>query len=412
MPRFSYEARDYNNHFYSGTMEEATYDDVLEGLTNKGLIPVNVFEFNFDGTRKNVSLSDRINNAILKMQTKVPYKSVVFFTRQLATMIEGGVPLSKSLEQLAKAEQPVFKKIILQVAEDISTGHTFSDALAKHPGAFNNMYIAVIRSGELSGALSKVLDQMSTYLENVEAMKSKVKAALRYPIFIGGFVTLLIIGILWKLVPVFQGVYSSLGGQLPRPTVILIGASDFVRFNIPLVFAGVIFLYILFRISMTNDGFKTAIHKNMFRLPIFGNILRKNILATYCRTMALLMNSGTSILEATQIAGAVVNNKLYAKSLESVYANLRQGEMLSSALEKTGVFPVLVVQLVSTGEEAGRVDTLLIKAAEFYEREIKNVVDSLASIIEPVLIILLSAIVGSILVALYFPIFNVGRLIQ
>jgi len=410
--RFSYKARDSKERILSGAMDGASVDEILDRLTEKDLVPVSVDELNFDGSLKNQGFWDKFGVGLSAMQNKVSYREVVFFTRQLATMINGGVPLPRALEQLGKNEKPVFKKIVLQVNDDIGIGHTLSDAIAKHPGAFNNMYVSVVRSGEISGALDTVLDQLATYMENIEAMKSKIKAAMRYPAFIAGFVTLLLIGILWKLVPTFSSVYGSMGGELPKPTLILIAVSDVVRHHIVIVFISIVALIIAFKAAMTNPSFKFLIHKHFLKFPVFGPIVRKNILATYCRTMALLMESGTPILEATQIAGAVVNNSLYAQALESVYGDLRQGELLSASLEKSREFPVLVTQLVSTGEESGKIDDLLRKAAEFYEREIKNVVDSLAAIIEPFLIILLGGVVGAILIALYLPIFMVGKLIK
>ncbi|MBN1576485.1 MAG: type II secretion system F family protein [Chitinispirillaceae bacterium] len=412
MARYSYKARDQQDRILTGTMEGASVDEVLDRLSIKDLVPVSVDELNFDGTPKNRGFWDKLNESILSMQSKVPYRTVVFFTRQIATMLEGGVPLSRSLEQLAKSEKPVFRKIIMQVAEDIGIGHTFSDAIAKHPGAFNNMYVAAVRSGEVSGALDVVLDQLATYMEDIEAMKSKIKAAMRYPLFIGAFVVVLIIGILWKLVPTFQNVYETLGGTLPKPTQVLVFASNLIQKQMPLVIILLVAAVVGFKMGLTVPSFKFFVDKQLFKVPVFGGIIRKNIFANFCRTMALLMDSGTPILEAIQIAGAVVNNSLYARALEEVYGNLRQGELLSAALEKTRQFPVLITQLVGTGEESGRIDALLRKAAEFYEREIRNVVDSLAAIIEPFLIITLGGVVGAILIALYFPIFTIGKLVK
>jgi type IV pilus assembly protein PilC len=217
---------------------------------------------------------------------------------------------------------------------------------------------------------------------------------------------------MWKLVPMFESIYGSFGAKLPLPTQILIDVSHFIRGNFLWLVLGLIVFIVLFRLAMTQDRFRYHVHRYILRIPVFGGIILKNIWAVFCRTMALLMDSGTPILQAIEIAAAVVSNKLYSESLEQVYANLRQGELLSSSLEKTGRFPVLITQLVSTGEESGRVDELLRKAAEFYEREIRNIVDSLAAIIEPFLIIILGGIVGVILIALYFPIFMIGQLIQ
>jgi len=412
MAKYKYTVRDSQGNLLTGQIEGNSVDDCVSRLEEKQLVPIHVEELNFDGTLKNRSFFDKINEAILKSQNKVPYRTVVFFTRQLATMLNGGVALPKSIEQLSRSEKPVFKRILDKISDDIAMGSTFSDAIAKHPGAFNNMYVSVVRSGEVSGALDTVLDQLATYMENVEAMKAKVKAAMRYPAAIGGFVTAIVIGILIKLVPVFKDMYGGFGATLPKPTLILISMSDAIRFNALGVVIGIVLLIIAFFVAMNIDSTKYLWQKYILYFPIFGSILRKNILSIFSRTMSLLMNSGTPILEATQIASAAVNNKHYAKALEEVYNDLKQGELLSASLMKTKEFPVLVTQLVSTGEESGKIDELLRKAAEFYEREIKNTVDSIASIIEPILIVTLGGIVGAILIALYLPVFSLGKIIK
>jgi type IV pilus assembly protein PilC len=411
MPRFAYTTRDDNGQVTTGAMDAASLDEVADRLAAKDLTPVSVEELNFDGSRKDQSFWSKLNDEMVKRQKNVPYKSVVFFTRQLATMLDAGVPLAHSLKQLGESEGVVFRRILHEVADDIAMGSTFSDAIAKHPGAFGSMYVSVVRSGEITGALDQVLDQIATYMEGVEAMRQKVKGAMRYPMFIGGFITILVIGILWKLVPTFEQIYGSLGGKLPLPTRILIAASDIVQTQLIWVLLTMILLVVGFVFGMMNERFRTAFDTYILSFPVFGPVLRKNILAVFCRTMALLMESGTPILQAIEIGGAVVNNKLYASGLERVRDKLQTGQLLSQALRETGLFPVLVTQLVATGEESGRVDALLRKAAEFYEREIRVVVDSLASIIEPFLIIILGVVVGGIMIALYLPIFKIGELI-
>jgi type IV pilus assembly protein PilC len=235
---------------------------------------------------------------------------------------------------------------------------------------------------------------------------------MRYPIFIAGFVSLMRFGIMWKLVPTFEKIYLSMGAKLPVPTQILIYVSQVVRQNTVLVGAAFIALIVLFKFLMTKDEFSVRFQKLILKVPVFGGILQKNIWATYCRTMALLMEAGTPILKATEIAGATVSNSYFTRKLEGIYGSLRKGELLSEALSGSGLFPVLVIQLVSTGETSGRVDELLRKAAEFYERETRNVVDSLSQIIEPLLIVVLGGVVGSVLLALYMPIFSVGQYIH
>lgn len=412
MPKFSYKVRDREHRVLLGTMEGLNADEVLGKLTQKDFLPILIKELDGTELRTGRSVRDQLNDSFKSSRNRVPFKSVVFFTRQLATMVGQGVPLAKSLEQLTRGEKPGFKKIIQDVADSISTGLTLSDAIAKHPGAFSPMYIAIVRSGEEAGALDKVLDGMANYLESAEIMRGKVKTAMRYPTFIAGFVSIMMIGIMWKLVPTFEGIYKGMHAELPLPTQMLITVSHIVRDNTVLCFLTAFGLFILYKYLMTVEKFQVAIQKNVLRFPVLGGIIQKNIWATYSRTMALLMEAGTPILKANEIAAAAVNNRYFSKSLEQVYAGLRRGEMLSEALEASGLFSVLIVQLVSTGETSGRVDALLRKAAEFYEREIRNVVDALSSIIEPVLIVILGAVVGGVLISLYMPIFMVGKFIK
>jgi len=412
MPKFSYKVRDREDRVLLGTMEGVTADEVLGKLTQKDFLPIMVKELTGDDFQNTKSVRGQLREGVKNRRNKVPYKSVVFFTRQLATMVGQGVPLSKSLEQLTRGEKPVFKKIIQQVADDIATGFTLSDAIARHPGAFSPMYIAIVRSGEEAGALDRVLDGMANYLESAEIMRGKVKTAMRYPTFIAGFVSFMMIGIMWKLVPTFEGIYKGMHAELPLPTQILINISHIVRTNTVLCIVVVVAIFLLYQYLMTKENFKIAWEKNLLRVPVLGGILQKSIWATYSRTMALLMEAGTPILKANEIAGAAVNNAYFTKSLTHVFAGLRKGDLLSEALETSGLFSVLMVQLVSTGETSGRVDALLRKAAEFYEREIRNVVDALSSIIEPILIIVLGSVVGSVLLALYMPIFMVGKFIK
>ena len=412
MPKFSYKVRDREDRVVLGTMDAPTADEVVDRLSAKDLLPILVEEIGIGGQASTKSFREQFDEGMKKNRNRVPYKTVVFFTRQLATMVGQGVPLSRALEQLQKGEKPVFQKIIKAIADDISTGLTLSDAIGRHPGAFNPMFVAVTHSGEVAGALDRVLDGLATYMESVEIMRGKIKTAMRYPTFIAGFVSVMMIGIMWKLVPTFESIYSSLKADLPTPTKILIFVSGMVRHNTFLCLGLAIAIFVGFKFLMTQASFKVFFEKNILRVPVFGTILQKNTWATYCRTMSLLLEAGTPILKATEIAGAAVNNSYFSSKLEQVYSGLRKGELLSEALDASGLFPVLVIQLVSTGETSGRVDDLLRKAAEFYEREVRNIVDSLSTIIEPILITVLGAVVGSVLFALYMPIFMIGKFIQ
>jgi type IV pilus assembly protein PilC len=412
MGKFSYKVRDREDRVLLGTMEAATADEALERLTQKDYLPIVVKELSGDELRPTKTLSERFQESMQTRRTRVPYKSVVFFTRQLATMVGQGVPLSKALDQLTRGEKPVFQKIIQQVADDISTGLTLSDALARHPGAFSPMFVAVVHSGEVAGALDRVLDGLANYMESVEIMRGKVKTAMRYPMFIGCFVVATLLLIMTMLVPTFEKIYSGLGANLPLPTRILISVSHFVKQDFFLMLGAAIAGFIAFRFFASEGKLKQDLDKAILKVPVFGGILQKNIWATYSRTMSLLMGAGTPILKATEIAGSTISNTYFRSGLESVYAGLRKGELLSESLEASGLFPVLIIQLTATGESSGRVDALLEKAAEFYEREMRSVVDSLSTIIEPVMIVILGGLVGSVLISLYLPIFKIGQFIK
>lgn len=412
MAKFSYSVRDAENRLLTGQQEAQNADEALRLLSERGLRVTAIEELNFDGTRKNATYGEKLNKRLSHLSHKVPYKEVVFFTRQLATMVEAGVPLARALEQLSRGQSENFKKIILQVTEDISVGNTFSEAIARHPGAFDNMYVSVVRSGEISGSLDRVLDEMATYMENMETRRQKIKGAMRYPTFIASFITIIVIMILWKLVPIFEGLYGSSKVALPMPTQILIRVSHVIQDHFFLVALGVIALFSAFWLALLLDSFRNQVHHYMLKLPIFGILLQKSLWATFCRTLSLLMESGTPILQSIEICAAVLGNMKFVKAMEEVHASLKGGTIMSAALDQSQVFPVLVVQLVATGEESGRVDQLLIKASDFYDREINITVDSLASIIEPILIIVLGGIVGSVLIALYLPVFNMGKLMQ
>ena len=354
MGKFSYKVRDGEDRVLLGTMEAISADEVLERLNQKNLLPILVKELIGDELRTGKTFAEKLTESLTQTKNKVPYKSVVFFTRQLATMVGQGVPLSKALDQLTKGEKPVFQKVIQQVADDISAGLTLSDAIARHPGAFNPMFVAVVHSGEVAGALDRVLDGLANYMESVEIMRGKVKTAMRYPIFIFGFVSVMMAGILWKLVPTFESIYTGLRADLPWPTELLIQTSALFRHQFIFVVALGIALFIGYKALMTQEKFKIKMQKYLLHVPIFGGILQKNIWATYCRTMSLLMGAGTPILKATEIAGSAVNNSFFSKGLEQVYANLRKGDQLSDAMEASGLFPVLVVQLAATGETSGQ----------------------------------------------------------
>jgi len=412
MPKYSYKVRDRDNRVVLGTMEGNTYDEIADRLVGMKLLPIEISELGFDGSTTGKTIRDAFRESFRSKGTKVPFKDLVLFTRQLGTMVGQGVTLSRSLEQLQKGEKANFQTIIRQVADDISTGFTFSDAIARHPAVFSPMYIAVCHSGEVAGALDRVLEGLANYLEDVYIMQQKVKTAIRYPTVLFIFVGIMVVGILYKLVPTFEKIYTGMGASLPLPTRILINLSHMVRDHFIITVIGIILAILAFRVALNLPSFQSFFDRQILRVPVIGGVLTKNIWAVFARTMALLLDAGTPILKAVEISSAAVDNRFYGKRLENVYSSLKRGTQMSEALESCQVFPVLMIQLTATGETSGKVDAMLRKAAEFYEREIKSVVDNLAALIEPLLIVFLGGIVGGILIALYLPIFKLGEYIK
>ena len=346
---------------------------------------------------------------IALLQPKVTAKDLVLFTRQLSTMVDAGLPLIQGIEILANQEpNKTFQKILLQIKTDVEAGATFADALKKHPKVFDNLYTSLVAAGELGGVLDTILQRLATYIEKNEKLKGKVKSALVYPVTILIIAAVVVIVMLVFVIPVFQEMFSSLGGQLPALTQGVVDMSAFLRKNFLYLIAIVVGIVVAFnRIRATDKG-EYFFDRLALKLPIFGLLLRKVAVAKITRTLGTMITSGVPILDGLDIVAKTAGNRIVEEAIMATKASISEGKTIAEPLSKSGVFPSMVCQMVSVGESTGALDAMLIKIADFYDDEVDAAVEALTSLIEPFMMVFLGGTVGTMLAAMYLPIFKMA----
>lgn len=346
--------------------------------------------------------------------TKIKLRDKVIFSRQFATMINAGLALLRALYILeAQTENPRFRKILAEVRQDVEAGMPLSDAIERHPVAFDRLYVSMVRAGEVGGVLDLTLERLATQLEKDDSLRRSVKSAMTYPIMIGVFAVLVLFALIIFVIPIFGAMYNDLGGRLPLLTRIMVAASDFLRAFWFVVFPALFLaIYGLKRLKNTKTGTETW-DKVKLRLPMkLGPIVQKIAVARFSRTLATLVSSGVPILQAIEITGRTSGNTVIENAMEGVKENIKSGDSIARPLEKISVFPPMVTQMIAIGEETGALDTMLHKIADFYEDEVDSAVKSLTSILEPIMMIFIGGIVGLVVVSMYLPIFNLFQLVQ
>ncbi len=344
---------------------------------------------------------------------KITPKDVALFARQLATMMSSGVPLVQSFEIMAKGhENPNMRTLINNVRTDIEGGATLTEALRKHPRQFDDLTCNLVNAGEQAGILEGLLDKIATYKEKTEALKSKIKKALFYPtaVIVVAFIITAILLIF--VIPQFEDLFSSFGADLPAPTQFVIALSEFFQAYWFVIFGGLGLAGFLFvKAKEKSPKFSDALQIGSLKLPVIGNILQKAALARFARTLATMFAAGVPLVEAmSSVAGAVGNAK-YRDAVLRMKDDVSSGTSVTAAMEQTAVFPNMVVQMASIGEEAGSLDMMLGKVADFYEQEVDDAVDALSSLLEPIIMAVLGVLVGGMVVAMYLPIFQMGAVV-
>lgn len=338
---------------------------------------------------------------------KVNSKRLAVFTRQFSVMIDAGLPLVQCLEILGtQQDNKSFQKMILAVRQDVESGSSLADAMRKHPKAFDELYVNMVAAGEAGGILDTILRRLSSYIEKAVKLKGQVKTALIYPIAVLSVAAIVVFIILWKVIPTFAALFAALGAQLPLPTRLVIKASNFVAnyliFIVALFFVAV---YLFNRYYATYKG-RRVIDNIILRSPILGDIMRKIAVARFCRTLATLTSSGVPILDGLEITAKTAGNAIVEDAIMVVRKSVESGRTIAEPLAETKVFPPMVVQMIGVGEQTGALDAMLNKIAEFYEEEVDNAVAGLMKLMEPVMIGILGVVIGTIVIAMYLPMFD------
>jgi len=399
---FEYKVRDRSGKLVTGQLIGDSETLVLQKLREQGYTPVQVKKANA-GVKMEINLRPG----------RVKLKDLSVFCRQFATMVNSGLPILRALAILSEqTPSKELAKILVQVRTDVEQGSSLSGALAKHPKAFNDLFVAMVRAGETGGVLDDTLLDIADTIETEVELRRKIKSAMTYPVVVVILVVLIMAAMLLFIVPQFETIYASLNSSLPLPTRLLLGASKLVRTYWWMVILGAIGGRYAFRRYKATPQGRAQIDQVKIRVPVFGPLFHKVALARFASTFGMLLKSGVPILQAMDIVKETVNNRVIARAVDDVKGSVREGESIAKPLGKHAVFPPMVVQMLSVGEETGAVDTMLEKVAQFYNSEVEATVDALTSLIEPLLIAVIGGAVGAAVIALYMPMFNIINLIQ
>ncbi len=400
MPIFAYTARETaSGREIRNTVEAITEQAAIAALLNRNLLVVEI--------REKMAKRGQTKGG------KVALADVVVFTRQLATMIDAGIPIVQSLQALAdQTPNKVMRDTIHDICSRVEAGESLSEALIRHPKTFNRLYYSMVSAGEKGGLLAEIMARLATYLENMERIRKKVKTALMYPTVVTIVAITITIFLLVRVIPTFKEIYSGFGAALPAPTMFMIGLSEIVQhyflYLIVLAGAGVWgWLYFI----KTPKG-REFWDKQRIKLPIFGAIAHKICLARFTRTLSSLVRSGVPILEVLQIVSQTVGNVVMEKAIKSAANDIERGEGISAALAKHPVFPSMITRMMSAGEQTGNIDTMLERVANFLDEEIETTLSGIMSLIEPLLIVFLGVVVGGMVICMFLPIFNLANVVS
>jgi type IV pilus assembly protein PilC len=402
---FTYHAIDASGKKAKGTIEAPTEAAATHMLRQRGEVPLDLIEAG-QGLQKELKIPGLGN--------RVKLKDLAVFARQFATMTASGMSLLRSLSILEEqTSSPPLKKALSEVATDVAAGAGLSASMAKHDRVFPRLMIAMIRAGEAGGMIDKALEQIAESLEKDTALRGKIKAALTYPAIVLGFTFVMIAGVLIFIVPIFEAMFKSLGGELPAITQFLVTASHNMGWIGPLVLGtmfGTTFFYK--RKMRTSEEFRLKADRIKLRLPVFGSLLRKLAMSRFSRSLGLLLNVGVPVMQALAVVGETTGNEVINAAMKDVQSTVRDGQPMSSALRHHPIFPEMVTQMIEVGEESGQISQMLDKIADFYDREVDEAAESLTASIEPIMVLVMGTVVGGMVICLYLPMFTIYQNIQ
>jgi len=402
METYKYIAKDKTGNAVTGILESNSETEVAEILHNKDLIVISIEQAKKGAIRKGMTRSGRVKS-----------DDLVIFSRQLATMIDAGIPLVHTLRILAEQiEVKSLQDIVHQVRQDIEAGMSFCDALAKHPKVFSDLFINMVRAGESSGMLDEVLDRLASYLEKSASLARKIRSSLVYPAVVVTMAIIITSVLLLKVVPTFKGIFEMLGGKLPIPTQILIFISDMFRKYFLYTLGLFTLIGFLFKRYISTEKGRYRFDSYLLKAPVLGPLFRKVAIAKFSHTFATLVKSGVSILNALDIVSKTSGNKVIEEAVQGCSKSVRDGEPISKPLSKSGVFPPMVCRMITVGEQTGQLEKMLTKIADFYDEQVDAATAALTSMIEPLVIAFLGVVIGGIVIALFLPVFKISELIS
>lgn len=402
MLTFAYQARDASGKTVSGVQEALNEDNAINTLMSRGLMVL--------------SLQQKAGGKAATPRGKITETDLVLFTRQLATMVDAGLPLVAGLtalyEQADPKKQSGLRRIIGEVSALVQQGDSFFEAISKHPLVFNRLYVSMVKAGESGGLLAEILDRLASFLESAARLKKKIKSAMTYPVIVLCIAFAITTFLIVKVVPVFGEIFADFGANLPAPTQFLLDVSAFVRGNwywIVLCIGGAIFGAKAF---LKTERGRQLWDTYKLKLPVFGPLVHKICMTRFARTFAQLIRAGVPILEVMSIVGDTSGNYVVEESIKKVSSDIEKGDHLAASLAREKIFPPMLVRMVGAGEQTGKIDAMLEKMADFWDEEIEAILAALTSLIEPLLIVVLGVIVGGIVIAMFLPIFKLNDVVS
>jgi type IV pilus assembly protein PilC len=402
---YDYSVYDKTGKVVNGKIDADSPAAVASKLKSMGYAPLTISEAKTGGMNYEIKLPS--------LGAKVKMKDLAVMSRQFATMINAGLSLLRSLNILSEqTENEALAKVLTEVRNDVESGQALSASFAKHPDVFPPLMINMTRAGEVGGFLDAVMLQIAENYEAEVRLRGKIKSAMTYPVVVFCMAIISVVGMLLFIVPTFEKMFLSLGGELPLPTKVLVFLSTFVKIAIVPMILGSIAGFVAWNKVKHQENVRSFVDPLKLKLPVFGNLMQKIALARFARNLGTMMHSGVPILQSLEIVSDTTGNMVLAKAIRDVQDSVRQGESITAPLSEHAVFPSMVVQMMAVGEDTGALDTMLHKIAEFYDQEVESTTEALTALIEPLMIALLGGIIGSMIIALYMPIFKVFDLIQ
>ncbi len=403
MPVFDYQVKDPSGKDLRGKKEALDLHALIQDLKGQGYLILHIEESKAKTQSREGTGCSR----------KIKLDDLLVFSRQMATMVDAGIPIVQTLDILCEqTENNNFRKVIKTIKTDVEGGKNFSEALDTHRKIFSPLFISMVRAGESSGTLDVILDRLATYLEKMSILQKKIKSAMIYPSVVFAIALIITTLMLTFIIPKFAEIFRSLDAKLPLPTQLLIDVSQMIRANFLFMAAGIVLVFFLVRFLVKTPGGRLRWDQMKLRMPIFGSLFLRSSISKFSRTLSTLVKSGVPILTSLEIVGTTAGNRVIELALIEVKNSIREGEGIAGPLGKKGVFPPMVIRMVAVGEETGELEEMLIKISDFYDAQVDAAVDGLSSLLEPLIIAFLGIVIGGIVIAMFLPILNLSQAIK